>query len=84
MYQGGNQSQGRLGGGEGRVHLRGLGEGLGITLESFCQVVEKQGSTKDELPVENNHAKEPLKGGCREAVDGQDVLAVGHVAGAGD
>ena len=47
-----------------------------------------KGSARDELPVEIDHAKEPLKqrvvGGCREAGDGGDILAEGRGARAGD
>ena len=47
-----------------------------------------KGSARDELPVEIDHAKEPLKGGavsgCREAGDGGDMSAEGRGARAGD
>ena len=61
---------------------------LGSPLRAYFKWVEKQGSTRDELPVEVDRAQKLLKGGAvgrfREAGDGGEVLAEGGGAGTGD
>ena len=64
MYQGRHQSQGRLGGDEGEVHLGGPGGVLGISTQSISQRAEDQSSTRDKFPVEVHHSQELLQGGA--------------------
>ena len=88
MHQSRNGGQGRLCIGEGRVHLRRPGEVQRVSLESLSQRLEKQGSTTDKLPVEVDHAKEPLQGRTvsrqRKGGDGGHMLVKRRRTRAGD
>ena len=88
MYQGRHQRQGRLGRDEGRVHLGGPEEVLGISTQSISQRTEDQSSTTNKLPVEVNHPKKPLQGwvvgGWRKSSDGGEMLMERSRSRAGD
>ena len=53
---------GRFGLQNGGVHLSCPGEVLRVSLEGLGQRSEKQGSTRNKLPVEVDHAKKLLQG----------------------
>ena len=88
MYQGRHQSQGRLGGDKGGVHLGGPGEVLGISTQSISQRTENQSSTTNKLPVKVNHPKKPMQGwvvgGWRKSSDGREMLMERSRSRAGD
>ena len=88
MYLGRHQSQGRLGGDKGGVHLGGLGEVLWISTQSISKRAEDQSSTTYKLAVEVHHPQEQLKGrvvgGWRKSSDSEDVLMERSRSRAGD